>query len=290
MAHTPKHAAPRRQIRRAIGTGIATLATATVGVVLVPSAAHADVWDNVAACEAGGNWHINTGNGFYGGLQFTQSSWLAAGGGAYASRPDLASREAQIAVGQRLLAMQGPGAWPVCSVRAGLTRGSGGGAVAPKPAPAAAPARAAAAAPAPAAAPVAAAKPVAAAAAPAAAPVAVVKPAAGALKPANTKLVQAWTGVGAGVWDAKALSALQTKIGAKATGKTDAQTIAAAEKLVGLPASGLDYFTQPMLDKLSAYAKVKLAQASAKSLASAAEGGSISRSTVQLAVSQASYR
>ena len=115
MANTPKHAAARRTLRRSVGVGIATLATASVGVVLAPSAAHADVWDSVAACEAGGNWNINTGNGFYGGLQFTQSSWLAAGGGAYASRADLASREAQIAVAQRLLAMQGPGAWPVCS-------------------------------------------------------------------------------------------------------------------------------------------------------------------------------
>ncbi|QQR99610.1 MAG: transglycosylase family protein [Austwickia sp.] len=287
MAHTPKHVAPRRHISRAIGTGIATLATAAVGVAIVPSAAHADVWDSVAACEAGGNWNINTGNGFYGGLQFTQSSWLAAGGGAYASRADLASREAQIAVGQRLLAMQGPGAWPVCSVRAGLTRGSGGGSVAPAPARAAAPAapaRTAAAAPAQAKA--AAATPAAAAAVPAA----VVKPAAGALKPADTKLVQSWTGTGAGVWDAKALSALQAKLGANATGKTDVQTIAAAEKLVGLSASGLDYFTQPMLDKLSAYAQVKLAEASAKALASAAEGGSISQSTLQLAVAPASYR
>ena len=286
MANTPKHA-PGRTIRRALGAGVATLATATVGVVLAPSAAHADVWDSVAACEAGGNWNINTGNGFYGGLQFTQSSWLAAGGGAYASRPDLASREAQIAVGQRLLAMQGPGAWPVCSVRAGLTRGTGGsgGAAAPvaqarAQAPAAAPARAAA--PAKAAAQ--------ATPAAAAAPAAVVKPAAGALKVADTKAVQAWTGTGAGVWDAKALSALQGKLGAQATGRTDTQTIAAAEKFLGMSASGLDYFTQPMLDKLSLVAKAKLADAAAKALASAAEGGSVSPQTLQLAVSQTSYR
>ena len=71
-------------------------------------------WDAIAQCESGGNWHINTGNGFYGGLQFTQASWQGAGGLAYAPRADLASREAQIATAERLLAMQGIGAWPHC--------------------------------------------------------------------------------------------------------------------------------------------------------------------------------
>ena len=71
-------------------------------------------WDAVAACESGGNWSINTGNGFYGGLQFTISTWDAYGGQAYAPRADLASRDAQISVAERVLAAQGPGAWPVC--------------------------------------------------------------------------------------------------------------------------------------------------------------------------------
>jgi nucleoid-associated protein YgaU len=88
--------------------------------------ADSSVWDRVAACESGGNWHINTGNGFYGGLQFTKSTWLGYGGGAYAARADLASKSQQIAIAQRTLASQGPGAWPVCSVRAGLTRYNGG--------------------------------------------------------------------------------------------------------------------------------------------------------------------
>src|SRR3954447_2361798 len=78
-------------------------------------------WSAVAACESGGDWSINTGNGFYGGLQFTQSTWLAFGGGAYASRADLASREQQIAIAEKVLAGQGWGAWPVCSVEAGVT-------------------------------------------------------------------------------------------------------------------------------------------------------------------------
>jgi uncharacterized protein YabE (DUF348 family) len=71
-------------------------------------------WDAVAQCESGGNWHINTGNGFYGGLQFDSSTWLANGGGAYAPRADLASREQQIAVANKLFAARGSAPWPVC--------------------------------------------------------------------------------------------------------------------------------------------------------------------------------
>jgi uncharacterized protein YabE (DUF348 family) len=71
-------------------------------------------WDAVAACESGGNWSINTGNGYYGGLQFDIGTWLSNGGGAYAPRPDLASRDAQIAVANRLYALRGSSPWPVC--------------------------------------------------------------------------------------------------------------------------------------------------------------------------------
>ncbi|HLY34800.1 MAG TPA: transglycosylase family protein, partial [Jatrophihabitantaceae bacterium] len=71
-------------------------------------------WDAVAQCESGGNWHINTGNGFYGGLQFDYSTWLSNGGGAYAPRADLATREQQIAVANRLYAARGSSPWPVC--------------------------------------------------------------------------------------------------------------------------------------------------------------------------------
>lgn len=71
-------------------------------------------WDAVAQCESGGNWHINTGNGFYGGLQFDYSTWLSYGGGQYASRADLASREEQIAVATRLYNARGSSPWPVC--------------------------------------------------------------------------------------------------------------------------------------------------------------------------------
>ncbi len=89
------------------------------------AAAGGSVWDRVAACESGGNWRIATGNGYYGGLQFSASSWRAAGGTRYASLPHKASKAQQIAAGKNLLRMQGPRAWPHCGPRAGLTRSNG---------------------------------------------------------------------------------------------------------------------------------------------------------------------
>lgn len=86
-------------------------------------AADVDTWDKVAACESTNDWDINTGNGYYGGLQFTRSTWEAYGGTRYAPRADLATKDQQIAVAERVLDGQGPGAWPACSVRAGLTAG-----------------------------------------------------------------------------------------------------------------------------------------------------------------------
>ncbi|MGW0932173.1 LysM peptidoglycan-binding domain-containing protein [Streptomyces sp. NPDC002644] len=77
-------------------------------------------WECVAECESSGRWNINTGNGFYGGLQFKQSTWVAFGGRAYAARADLATKREQILVAQKVLASQGWGAWPVCSARYGL--------------------------------------------------------------------------------------------------------------------------------------------------------------------------
>lgn len=75
------------------------------------------VWDRLAACESGGNWSINTGNGYYGGLQFTPASWRAVGGSGL---PSQASREEQISRAQALQARQGWGAWPACSSKLGL--------------------------------------------------------------------------------------------------------------------------------------------------------------------------
>ncbi|MES9514503.1 transglycosylase family protein [Rhodococcus erythropolis] len=85
-----------------------------------PAVSNASTWDSIAQCEATGNWAINTGNGFYGGLQFTQSTWEAFGGGQYAARADLASREQQIAIGEKVRAGQGWGAWPSCTSKLGL--------------------------------------------------------------------------------------------------------------------------------------------------------------------------
>jgi len=107
-----KHRRPSKAVR------IATLAGVTGAAIAVPlmgatgaSAASVSTWEAVAQCESGGNWSINTGNGYYGGLQFSQSSWAAAGGTQYAARADLATKAQQIATAEKLLALQGPGAW-----------------------------------------------------------------------------------------------------------------------------------------------------------------------------------
>ncbi len=94
---------------------LGTLSTAIVtGSMGVANAAAAHNWDGVANCEASGNWAANTGNGYYGGLQFSQSTWAAYGGMSYAASADLASREQQIEIGEKVLADSGAGAWPSC--------------------------------------------------------------------------------------------------------------------------------------------------------------------------------
>lgn len=143
MFYTPKHAqattaSPTR--RRIAGVAVAG-ATAAVGTIATAQGASAattgNVWDAVAACESGGNWSINSGNGFYGGLQFTTSTWQAFGGGKYAPNAHQATKAQQIEIAQKTLAVQGPGAWPVCSQKAGLTSANGmtGASAAPAPAP-----------------------------------------------------------------------------------------------------------------------------------------------------------
>ncbi|MEW2592989.1 transglycosylase family protein [Micromonospora aurantiaca] len=109
-----------RSRRTALG---AVLAGAAVGAATLfgPAApASAGVnWDAVARCESGGNWKINTGNGYYGGLQFSRATWNGYGGQKYAARADLASRSEQIAVAEKVLRGQGIGAWPVCGKKGG---------------------------------------------------------------------------------------------------------------------------------------------------------------------------
>ncbi|MFJ4986191.1 transglycosylase family protein [Streptomyces sp. NPDC088732] len=94
-------------------------------------AADSGVWDRIARCESGGNWHINTGNGYYGGLQFSAGTWRAYGGTAYAATAAGASREQQIAVATKVQRSQGWGAWPTCSARAGAYGSAPGGGSAP---------------------------------------------------------------------------------------------------------------------------------------------------------------
>jgi LysM repeat protein len=138
-SYFPKHSrhpqSSRRQsgLRRRTGRGVTVLvgtlgAAAVVGTTLASAADAAPsykVWDRVAHCESGNRWHINTGNGFYGGVQFSAGTWAAYGGHKYARQANGASRIEQIEVARRVLASQGPGAWPVCGPRAGLTRSSG---------------------------------------------------------------------------------------------------------------------------------------------------------------------
>lgn len=121
-AQSGRHRKP--SIARRLIAG-AAVAGAGVSIPLIGAgAAHASSvnWDAVAQCESSGNWAINTGNGFYGGLQFTESTWLAYGGGAYAHYANQASRTQQIAIAEKVLAGQGIGAWPVCGPR-GYTSG-----------------------------------------------------------------------------------------------------------------------------------------------------------------------
>ncbi|GAA3005639.1 resuscitation-promoting factor protein RpfA [Kitasatospora albolonga] len=106
-----------------VGGAVAALPVAGLVTATSASAASSSTWDSVAQCESTGNWNINTGNGFSGGLQFTPSTWAAYGGTQYASSAAQATKGQQIAVAEKVLASQGPGAWPVCSVKAGLTKG-----------------------------------------------------------------------------------------------------------------------------------------------------------------------
>ncbi|MFF6992855.1 transglycosylase family protein [Streptomyces sp. NPDC010273] len=117
------HKSPMGQARTtAVLAGAALLAP--LGLLAASgnaAAADSGVWDRIAQCESGGNWHINTGNGYYGGLQFSAGTWRAYGGSAYAATADQASKSAQITVAGKVQRAQGWGAWPVCSVRAGAS-------------------------------------------------------------------------------------------------------------------------------------------------------------------------
>jgi hypothetical protein len=119
MFYAPKHSARKANPvrRRVTGVAVAGVATVAGGLATATSAQASTVWDRVAACESGGNWSINTGNGYYGGLQFSLSTWRAYGG---SGMPHNNSKAAQIAVAKKIQAAQGWGAWPACTAKLGL--------------------------------------------------------------------------------------------------------------------------------------------------------------------------
>jgi resuscitation-promoting factor RpfA len=132
MAYAPRHRAtkpPSRSTRRVAAT-TASLAAAVAAPVATAGTAEAATdatWNRLAQCESGGDWHINTGNGYYGGLQFSDSTWDSYGGERYASTADQASRAQQIAIAEKVLDGQGWGAWPACSSELGLDSGDAAG-------------------------------------------------------------------------------------------------------------------------------------------------------------------
>ncbi|MBO3128662.1 hypothetical protein GZ176_10510 [Dermatophilus congolensis] len=219
---------------------VAGAATAA-GVTTSSSSAHAagDVWDRVAACESGGNWSIASGNGYYGGLQFSKSSWKAAGGTKYASMPHKATKAQQIAVAQNLLRMQGPGAWPVCSRKAGLTRANGlassGGASAGKGVTNAPSKKG-------------------------------VKPTGSTagvqsawLNRADTRDFYTWLGMDRHHFLTKSgIKALQRKAGVAADGVIGPNTVRAVENLIGAKRTGLSYFTKGTINVLSHYIQARV--------------------------------
>ena len=117
MSYRGKHRKLSPAARTIARVAIAGIAVGTpLAIAATPAQAASVNWDAIAQCESGGNWNTNTGNGYYGGLQFTQSTWKAYGG---TGSPQGASREQQIAVAERVAQGQGMGAWPVCSKKAG---------------------------------------------------------------------------------------------------------------------------------------------------------------------------
>lgn len=129
-----KHRRPSKATR------VVTLAGVTGAAVAAPlmatgtaNAATDQEWDRVAQCESGGNWSINTGNGYYGGVQFSASTWAAYGGTQYAPTADKASKAQQIEIAEKVLKGQGKGAWPSCGVGLSSTPNGGGGSTQQQP-------------------------------------------------------------------------------------------------------------------------------------------------------------
>lgn len=241
MYYQPQHHAAQNRSplhTRIAVAAVAASATLITGVSLAaPAQAAGSVWDAVAACESGGNWAISTGNGYYGGLQFSRSTWIAYGGARYAPTANRASKSAQIATAQRVLAGQGPGAWPVCSRRAGLTRANGGTATAG------------------------AARPVTVSRSTTRTPIAVSSSRAngklavdGVMGPMTTRAIQRWVGTTAdGAFGPMSKRALQRKVGATPDGAIGRQTIRALQTRIGARPDGAGYLNPSTVRKLQAY-------------------------------------
>ncbi|MEY9998106.1 LysM repeat protein [Streptomyces sp. V4I8] len=116
LSGTRKHIRPSMAARVIAVVGVTGAAAVAAPLMAAgsASAATASEWDAVAQCESGGNWSINTGNGYYGGLQFSASTWAAYGGTKYAATADQATKAQQIQIAEKVLASQGSGAWPAC--------------------------------------------------------------------------------------------------------------------------------------------------------------------------------
>ena len=115
----------RHALSRAARTAMATVLTSTAFLVPFTVAESADAastrtWNRLAQCESGQRWHINTGNGYYGGLQFSHSTWVGYGGGRFANNAHKASKAEQIKIAEKVRRGQGWGAWPSCSQKLGL--------------------------------------------------------------------------------------------------------------------------------------------------------------------------
>lgn len=119
-----RHSTKHRSIAAKFAASTVALGAAAAIMAPTASAAPDSDWDRLAQCESGGNWAINTGNGYHGGLQFSAQTWSGHGGGEFAPVASQASREEQIVVAERVLASQGWGAWPSCSSRLGLNSGA----------------------------------------------------------------------------------------------------------------------------------------------------------------------
>ena len=237
LRYAPKHAATKQSSvtgRRTAGVVMASAATVGAGLATA-GAAHAqspyNVWDRVATCESTNNWAISTGNGYYGGLQFSASTWTGFGGSKYGATANLATRDQQIYIAQGVLRAQGPGAWPVCSVRAGLTRANGlavvvdpGTGTSPTPTPP--PSRG------------------------------TVRKLAvdGSFGPLTIKAVQQWVGVAqTGSMTYTTRTALQRKVGATPDGDIGPKTIAALQTRIGLSHDGASSLTIRTVKALQTY-------------------------------------